>query len=114
LLKLADVACTLFEQIPSDISDEKQVEQLKDILLMACYDVSSDINNSESEKVIAEWLSESLALYTPSNSWASVYYLYGYLKGFRHKTLMDSELDPDTDDWLRRWVDAHFEPSEET
>lgn len=113
MITLADVAASLFEQIPHEVSDEHQVVQLKDILLTACHDASADIADPEAEQVIAEWLAESLALYTPSNSWASVYYLYGYLKGFRHKSLMNTELDANTDDWLRRWVSTHFEAPEQ-
>lgn len=112
MLNLSDVATALFEQLP-DVSEGKQVEKLKSVLLIACSDASSDINDLRSEQIIAEWLADSLSLYTPSNSWASVYYLYGYLKGFRHKTMMDSELDPETDEWLRGWVESHFEMSEE-
>ncbi len=107
LLKLCDVAGALFEQLP-ETNDIEQFEKLKDLLLMACQDASSDINDLRAEEVIAEWLTESLALYTPTNSWASVYYLYGYLKGFRHKTMLDSEIDPETDEWLRRWVGSNF------
>jgi hypothetical protein len=107
-VRITDVAQALFEQIPH-VSDPRQVEQLRDVLLTACLDASADINDPEAEEVIAEWLSESLALYTPSNSWASVYYLYGYLKGFRHKTLLGTQLDPDADEWLRRWMDTHFD-----
>jgi hypothetical protein len=112
LLRIKDVASALFEHLPQ-ASDEEQVEQLKHILLGACNDASADINDPIAEQVIAEWLSESLALYTPSNSWASVYYLYGYLKGFRHKTMLDSEMDPETDEWLRGWVGDHFEVGDE-
>ncbi len=112
-MTLADVAAALFEQLPHETDDERQVAQLKDILLTACRDASGDIDDPEAEQLIAEWLAESLALYTPSNSWASVYYLYGYLKGFRHKSLMDTDLDPGTDDWLRRWVGTHFEAPEQ-
>jgi len=111
-LNLSDVASALFEQVPN-VENEQQVEKLRSVLLLACHDVSADINDIRAEKVIAEWLSESLSLYTPSNSWASIYYLYGYLKGFRHKTMLDSELDPETDLWLRTWVDDHFEVTDD-
>jgi len=112
VLRIKDVAGALFEHLPR-ASDEEQVAQLKRILLTACSDASADINDPIAEQVIAEWLSESLALYTPSNSWASVYYLYGYLKGFRHKTMLDTEMDPETDEWLRSWVSDHFEVPDE-
>lgn len=108
MLRLVDVACALFEQLPS-VSDKKQAQELKTVLLTSCRDASADLDDPCLEQELAEWLSESLALYTPTSSWASVYYLYGYLKGFRHKTMLDSELDPETDDWLRRWVEVHFQ-----
>jgi len=110
VLTLSDVVLVFFDNLSR--TDEADLTELETILLDACHDVSDRLGDPEAERAVAEWLAESLSLFTPYSDWGPVYYLYGYLKGYRHRLSLDGDA-PVEDPWLRDWIESHFELSED-